>query len=91
MSPTVPKKIRKVTDSKDRVLKKMTDLTLDEAIAVSDAVATSCMWQIRNTLDYLQSGKYTLNKWEIEAMDNLIREYNLKYKSPLAKALSEKK
>lgn len=37
----------------------------------------------------LNSNNYKLNRFEIQILDGFIEEYSTKYKSPLAKALSE--
>lgn len=80
-----------VTDKLAGLPEKVTDLTFDEIRSVQ-----SILWQSRlmhvlgDLMDEFKNGT-VLNKWEIQAMEEIIKQYNIQYKSPLALALSETK
>lgn len=65
------------------------DFTYKQLVEASNAYS-SCrvLWLISDMMERMKQG-YTLNKHEIEAMDELTKEFNTLYKSPLAKAMRE--
>lgn len=91
--PNSKKKTSKPTVAKQPLLDlknvPIVDFTYGQFKAVSSVVSNSrVMWLIDDLKERLAQG-YVFNKWEIDAMDELIQEFNTLYKSPLAKAMRE--
>lgn len=82
---------KEVTDKMSTLPQKVTDLTVDELREAHNVYWSS---RILNSLDhvhgFLKDG-YIPNKYELEALEQILSIYQLTVKSPLAQALNENK
>ena len=81
----------KVTDKIRTQGLEVTDWSFRDLHKASNIYGSSrLVYSIVHLLGALEDG-HILSKMEIEAMDLMIATYNIKYKSALAKAMSERK
>lgn len=65
------------------------DVTIEKIRAIVDNFHNSHHMNLIFQLNHAMAGKHSLSTLEQKLLDEVIEKYNTKYKSPLAKAMSE--